>query len=541
MDGRPVSGSDGGATDTAGGSTRVLLFVVTFAAGFAITGIEIALGRLLAPHFGASLTIWAAIIASIIAALSIGYPIGGLLADRRPGPGLPLLSLLLGGLLGAGFGVGVPLCLQQAMAGVGLSGPAFWSRLMAVLLLFCLPCVLLAAVPPAVLRVTLRDRSTTGRDAGWLYALGSLGSVLGILLPALWWIPAYGLSRTFLLLGTVAVAPAGAGLVAGIAGKRPRRALLALPLLPALALAPERVWMPADPEAKVIYDRDSGLQRIRVTALDSAKERRRWLQLNEGWSVHSWLIEPLYATGEVWDWMALTALLPEPDDARTDVLVIGLAGGTVSNLITRLLRPLLPGLTITGVELDPEVLEVADRYLDLDRSCLETHAADGRVWLRASRRQFDLIILDAYHQPSIPAHLATVEFFGDVRAHLTPGGMAVLNAFAPAGRSRVLDGISTTWEAVFPRAQILAGPEADGFASHLLFGGPAVPLQFGRDRAGQLPEQLRAGWELLSNQVADLVPEPGVRPWTDDRAPVELLTDHAFRRLRPPNPLLTIQ
>ena len=80
---------------------RGWLFIATFAAGFAITGIEMALGRLLAPHFGSSLTVWAAIIASIIGALSVGYPLGGWLADRKPGPLLPLVALLVGGLIGA--------------------------------------------------------------------------------------------------------------------------------------------------------------------------------------------------------------------------------------------------------------------------------------------------------------------------------------------------------------------------------------------------------------------------------------------------------
>ncbi len=100
---------------------RWILFFTVFAAGFEITGIEIALGRLLAPHFGNSLTVWAAIIASVIGALSVGYPLGGWLADRRPGPALPLLALLSGGLLGAGLGIGVPHWLRVALAGVGFN------------------------------------------------------------------------------------------------------------------------------------------------------------------------------------------------------------------------------------------------------------------------------------------------------------------------------------------------------------------------------------------------------------------------------------
>ena len=144
---------------------------------------------------------------------------------------------------------------------------------------------------------------------------------------------------------------------------------------------------------------------------------------------------------------------------------------------------MLGEIAITGVELDPEVIEVADRYLDLDRSHLTTVVADGRVWLRGRVEKFDLIILDAYHQPSIPAHMATVEFFANVRSHLSADGLAVLNVFAPAEQSRILSGIAATWSAVFPNAQRLRGPAANGLASYLLLGGPAAPIELLTDRA----------------------------------------------------------
>ena len=172
--------------------------------------------------------------------------------------------------------------------------------------------------------------------------------------------------------------------------------------------------------------------------------------------------------------MALTALLPTPHDGRTDILIVGLAGGTVSNLITRRLSPLLPDFPITGIELDPVVIEVADRFFGLDRSHLETIAADGRTWLRASDRDFDLIILDAYRQPSIPDHLATVEYFEEVRAHLAPDGLAVLNVSGPSGRSRILDGIAATWMAVFRDAQIIGGWPPT--VSHRVFCSVARPF-----------------------------------------------------------------
>lgn len=513
-----------------GRAVRGVLLCVVFAAGFVVTGIEIALGRLLSPHFGSSLTVWAAIMASVIGALSLGYPLGGWLADRRPSAGLPVAALLIGGLVGAFLGLAMPSWLRTAMLGVGLSGIAFWGRLAFVLLLFALPCIALASVPPAVLRTTLRARETAGRESGMLYALGSLGSVLGILLPALWWIPSLGIRATFLVLAALAVMPALAAIALGVVRVRVQTASAAAVAILAAGLLPNVIRLPPSDEMSVLYDRDSGIQRIRVVALDLPERRRRWLQLDEGWSTHSVLFEPDLVTGGVWDWMALCALAARPDDDRTDVLIVGLAGGTVSNLMTKYLAPLVPELAITGVEVDARVIDVADRYLGLDRSRLETVAADGRVWLRGSGRTFDLVILDAYRQPSIPAHLATREFFEEVRSHLAPGGLAVLNVFGPAGESRLQDGLSATWTAVFADAHQLVGPPAGAFASRLFFSRAIDSTEV------VVPPLLRDGWDLIQAGTHPMTAKVGVALWTDDRAPVELLADGSFRELRPPNP-----
>ena len=282
-----------------GTGLRAVLWLAAFAAGFAVTGLEVALGRLLAPHFGASLTVWASVIAAVVAALALGYPLGGILADRHPGPGLPLGALLLGGLLGALLGVAAPPWLRASMQGIALSGPAYSLRLAGALALFGLPCLLLASVAPAVLRVTLRERATAGRDAGVLFALGSLGSVLGVLLSALWWIPMLGLRATFLLLAAVAMAPPLFAMLSGLARVGAVTRAAALILLAAFPLLPEAVV--SDDSGRLLHDADSGLQHIRVLARDTPEHRRRWLMLDEGWTAHSALLEPSLATGDVWD------------------------------------------------------------------------------------------------------------------------------------------------------------------------------------------------------------------------------------------------
>jgi hypothetical protein len=127
-----------------------------------------------------------------------------------------------------------------------------------------------------------------------------------------------------------------------------------------------------------------------------------------------------------------------------------------------------------------------------------------------------------------------VEYFDNVRSHLSADGLAVLNVYAPTEESRILSGVGTTWSATFPDAQWLRGPTANGMASHLLLGGPAVPIEPARIELARIPASIREGWRLYQH-VNDLRPAPGVQPWTDDRAPIELLTDRAYRSRRPAN------
>ena len=135
--------------------------------------------------------------------------------------------------------------------------------------------------------------------------------------------------------------------------------------------------------------------------------------------------------------------LPEP----RDVLLIGLAGGTVARQLTAAYGP----IPITGVEIDPEINEVAREYFALDElENVDVIVADGRYALRTSDATFDLIGVDAYRQPYIPFQLTSREFFQDVSAHLRPGGVAVVNAGRTHTDFRLVEALAATMRDVFP-------------------------------------------------------------------------------------------
>ena len=225
----------------------------------------------------------------------------------------------------------------------------------------------------------------------------------------------------------------------------------------------------------------------------------------------------------------LSGLWPSPDDGYLNVLIVGIAGGAVSNLLSGPLRPYIATPRIVGVEIDPLMVEVADRYLGLDRRYLHTEIADARVFLNGDSRQYDLIILDAYRQNNtIPAHLPTRELFTGIREKLAPKGMAVLNVFAPQ-ESRAYHGLLATWRSVFDQVRTANGPVNDeGLQSNLFFAGPASSARVYAPLHGHLATEL--SWLRDNLKVAAV--DHSLNPWSDDRAPVELLSDRVYRQLQ---------
>src|ERR1700712_5935019 len=176
-------------------------------------GAEIAPARLVAPWFVASTIVGANAIAPVLVALSIGYALGGGLADRNPTiSGLSRWAVLAAALLALVPFVSGPLLRQSTTAFAELSGGLFIGSLLGVGVLIAVPVLLLGMVSPYAVRLKVDQVEDTGRVAGRLYAVGTLGSLTGTFLAALLLIPVVGTHRTFLLFALVLALPAIPGL-----------------------------------------------------------------------------------------------------------------------------------------------------------------------------------------------------------------------------------------------------------------------------------------------------------------------------------------
>jgi spermidine synthase len=474
--------------------------------GSASLGAEIAAARLLAPYFGASTVIWANTIATVLVALAAGYALGGRLADRRADlHGLGMIVLAAAGLLGLVPFVADPFLHLSVNALGTLSGGGFLGSLGAVMVLVAVPVLLLGAVAPYANRLALAHVGETGTVTGNLYAISTIGSLVGTFLAALVLIPIVGTHRTF---GIFALALA----LIALPGMRSWRWVPVPLMLGGLLFVPPPGVGTDVAGARVIYQTDTPYQYARVVQLRSGE---RWLQLNEGVAIHSEYKPWSYLTGGYWDDFLALPLAGERGVPRR-IAILGDAAGTVA----RAYGHYFPHTRVDAVELDGELTTIGKRYFDLHGPNLHLYAADARPWLEQSTSRYDAIFLDAYRQPYVPFYLVTREFFSLVRDHLRPGGMVIINVGHIPGSQALEQVITATLRAVFPDVM----RDRVGNANSLVLGSSA-PLSAKRMRhsARVLPASLRR----LATKVAPRM-GPGLRGgtvYTDDRAPVEWLTD----------------
>jgi spermidine synthase len=489
------------------GVSNLFLYVLVFVVGMGSLGAEIAAARLMAPFFGASTIVWANTIGVVLVALSVGYWLGGRLGDRYP----RLRELCLMVAAAAVLLAVVPFAARPFFeisidALDEISAGAFVGSLVGVLFLIAIPVVLLGACSPWAIRLAVPDVEHSGRTAGRLYAVSTVGSLFGTMLAALVTIPFIGTQRTFL---TFALA---LGLVAAVGlGWR----YLALPAVLAGVIAIPVGTVKATEGETVLFEGESEEQYIRVV---EEEDGERQLELNEGQAVHSLYRPGSYLTDGVWD-----GYLVLPFAARQDpperMAILGNAAGTTA----RAYGHYFPETEIDGVEIDAELTELGERFFDLRNPKLEVFHEDARPWLRDADGDYDVVMVDAYRQPYIPFYLATREFFELARDRLAPGGAVIVNAGHPEGNDDLETVLGATLADVFPT--VLRDPIEDTNTLLLATEAPASSERLA-EAVPELPEDLRVLAARESQRIGPRL--PGGEVYTDDRAPVEWLIDRSI-------------
>ena len=501
------------------------LYLIAFISGMTTLAIELSASRLLGNVFGNSNLVWANVIGLMLLYLTVGYFLGGRLADRRPYAPLLLQILLWAAFLAALIPLlARPIISRAAQAVFGAEAALALGSFLVILVLFALPITLLGMVSPFVIRLAVGDVTEAGKVAGQVYAISTLGSLLGTFLPVLVTIPQLGTARTFLLFSGILYFAAFLPLLR--LQPRPAWRYLLLPLIIAL-LARSALASPLRPpaaDARLLYDGESEYNYIQVQE-DGAGYR--YLYLNEGQGVHSQWHENELFYGGTWQYFLAAPYFNAPPfhaDQVESLLLIGLAAGTTA----RQYQAVYGDIVMTGIELDAEIIQVGADFFDMNGAqmpSLQAIAGDGRYELRNLGRQFTVIGIDAYRPPYIPWHLTTAEFFGEVKSRLADDGALAINVGRTDTDRRLVDALTNTLLQVFPSVHALDVPQS--FNNILV--ATAQPSQASnlRENLAYRVDSVDARlYDVLEQAAEALVPlgESDI-VFTDDRAPVERLVD----------------
>lgn len=495
---------------------RTYLWVVAFVSGMSIMAIEMTASRLVAPYFGTSLFVWANVIGMIMAALSVGYWVGGKLAERSPKPDTLLFILLAASVLAMLIPFAVApfsyLVITKLVVTSGAMLIAVGSFVV-LLLLFAAPILLMGMTSPFLIKL-LSDHRGAGETAGGVFAISTVGSLVGTFAPAFFLVPTIGSRATVLLFAGILLVTVMVGLVG-------KRAILALAVF---LIVPWAAQVPVRASEQTLAEAESPYQYIQILENKGA----RYLRFNEGMADQSVEYADSPYTGRYWDTVYPLPNLTKAEKPR--VLILGLATGTIARGMIQT-RP--PGsVHVTGVEIDAQVVAFGRQFFSLDtlpKDQLDIVIEDARTFLQRTDDTYDMILVDAYaNQLYIPPHMASQEFFTLAKSRLNPGGILVANVNAPLTTSPLLTSIVKTIESRFPYVDLYHVPLS--WNRVIVASDQEIDWEGARSR---LPEELGPVFAGVRNELSDIDSSTGTI-LTDDRAPVELMTDamifDAYRR-----------
>ena len=506
---------------------KLFLYMTEFFAGMSVMAVELGASRLLAPYFSSSQIVWTIIIGTIMIAMALGNIYGGRKADKDPDPGK-----LYGRILIAAIWIAlIPLVgkyIILAISGILIfavnSNFLVIAAFAACMIVFAFPLFLLGTVTPSLAKYTTDSLEDNGKIIGTLGAFNTIGSIIGTFLPTFVTIPAVGTAITFLIFAGILMALSILYFVT--AGKKTEAAGSKVKIIAGLLIfvlccvfghnSSFAFW-----ENDLTYEGESVYNYLQVKEDD----RSVILSTNVLFGVQSVLVKEGALTGMYYDYAMAAAYMAgvkekEASGEPLDVLILGMGSGTYATQLSRYLN----NVNIEGVEIDDKITDLAHKYFELPETTKVT-TYDGRAYLAAVSEKYDVIMVDAYQDITIPFQMSSTEFFSMVKEHLKDGGVMVVNMNMYSEELNSSDVtinacLADTISSVFENVVVVDVPnntnkelfatDSDGFMDRLLANAD-------HEESEALKSILGRVYDTAESY------EAGTNIMTDDKAPVELL------------------
>ena len=512
--------------------TAVVIYLVAFVTGAIVMSFEMLGSRYLNPYFGSGIYTWAALISTVLAALTLGYFLGGWLADRTASAVVLGATVLIASLYFLALPAFSEALLEFLLADID---DVRAGSLVASLAILLFPVTLLGMYSPFAIRLMLRRAERSGTVSGTVYGVSTAGSIVGTLGTTFLLIPLIGTKAITYSLGAAGLICA---LILMMLPRVERRRPVAVVLMAAIAACAAFATARAEPlfdesvRAAILKRPDGRLAHIESEYNDIYITKRRG-ELTMSFQLKGWdytesatnLRDPDELVLPYTQVMSIATIYPEEPKR---ILMLGLGGGSISTYFGRF----MPDVAIDTVELDRRVIEAARTYFGLlETARMRYIDGDGRVFLNRNKELYDLILLDAYRGGYVPFHLLTREFYTLVKQRLTPGGAVASNLH---DGTKLYHSTVKTLAEVFPGVDLYPSGAGEVIAVATLRPLPDKEALAARAAAQQERNKFRHPLaDVLKRRVDNPMSQAaGGEIITDDFAPVNLYDTIGTKRSR---------
>lgn len=492
---------------------KIFLYLTEFFAGMSVMAVELGASRLLAPYFSSSQIVWTIIIGTIMIAMALGNIYGGKSADKSPNP-----DKLYGRILIAAVWIAlIPVAGKYIVLGISAlliftvnNNFLIIAAFCACMVIFVFSLFLLGTVTPSLAKYSVSSLDDSGRTVGTLGAFNTIGSIIGTFVPTFVTIPAVGTSITFLIFAGILIVLSVIYFVSSRVGYKKI-------IISGVIFVSCCVFGHGDSFAfwqkDLTYEGESIYNYLQV----SEDDKQVSLSTNVLFGVQSVYMKDDTLTGLYYDYaMAAPLMVPDKNPDSMEVLILGMGTGTYATQC----RKYFGDMNIEGVEIDEKITKLSRKYFALPDD-INVTTYDGRAFLNASDRKYDVIMVDAYQDITIPFQMSSVEFFRLVKSHLNENGVMVVNMNMRGNDDGDINQyLADTISSVFGNVYTV---EVDNSTNRELFASD------NNDMMGVLNDNISgikdADLRFMMNKVRDnsIAYNAGKLIMTDDNAPVELL------------------
>lgn len=495
---------------------KTYLYLTEFFSGMSVMAVELAASRLMAPYFSSSQIVYTIIIGTVMIAMALGNVYGGKTADKNPDPAILYRRMLIAGawiaaipFLGRYILIGITGILVLSVNSNFLIIAAFAS----CMIVFVFPLFLLGTVTPSLVRYIMENAEESGEIVGRLGAFNTIGSIIGTFLPTFVTIPSVGTAATFVIFSGILIVLAALYFIS--IKKTPKALIICALVFLLCAIFGSKVSF-AFWDGDMSYEGESVYNYLQVKEDDEMVV----LSTNVLFGVQSVKMKTDDMTGMYYDYaLAAPAMAKaQKNNEALNILILGNGTGTFATQCSKYYSP----CNIDAVEIDGRISDLAYEYFDMSDD-VNLYEYDGRAFLQVIDKKYDVILVDAYQDITIPFQMSSLEFFTLVKEHLNENGVMVVNMNMHSdGEGAINEYLTDTILKVFPcaySADVPYNSNRELFAA----ADDVKELLTEGARGSSLKPILKQQLKTVQSALVKCEPSGLDHILSDDKAPVEVL------------------